>query len=269
MSGQVSGQVWDQVWDQVSGQVSGQVWDQKLEEFSWSYETLAWRSEFSFYDFFYRIGITEHEGLKKYLDYLKSGVFFAVFLNDFAIVCRRPKSVRRDISKNLDSDQLPAIEWRDGYKLWFLHGVAFEEPTWKRIVEQKMTLPELAKLNLGADQRAVAIQMLRPDRLLKEMKAKKIATGEKYSKLLEKFGEDYCAATFPWSLNKPTELYQVDNFMDTGRTEYCMLMEHPSIKGKSYIEWVEPEVGKKADADLAQAHAFGISVKEYFEAVEA
>jgi len=259
----------DQVWDQVWGQVSDQVKKQKLKMFSWTWEAMAWRSDFSFYDFFYQIGVTQHEGLKKYLDYLNSGVFFGVFTEGYAIVCRRPQAVRRDVNHALDSDQLPAIEWRDGYKLWFLHGVAFEEPVWNKIISQELTLPELAKMELGADQRAVAIQMLRPDRLLEQMNAKLIATGKKYSKLLEEFGEDYCAANFPWSLNKPTELYEVPNFMDTGETEYCMKMEHPSIKDKFYIEWIEPEIGKKKDADLCQAHAFGMTVEQYFMASEA
>jgi len=220
-------------------------------------------------DFFYQIGVTEYEGLKKYLDYLQSGVFFAIFLEGVAIVSRRPTAIRRDQNHSLDSDQLPAIEFRDGYKLWFLHGVAFEEPVWKKIISQELTLPELAKMNLGADQRAVAIQMLRPDRLLKQLGAVKIATGKKYTKLQDTYGEDDCAKFFPWSLNTPTELYEVKNFMDTSRTEYCMKMEHPSIKGKFYIEWVEPEIGKKADADLAQAHAFGMSIEQYLVASEA
>jgi len=243
---------------------------ERLETFTWSWESLAWRSDdFSFYDFFYKIGVTDHDGLKRYLDYLQSGVFFSIFLEGFAIVSRRPTAIRRDTSHALDSDQLPAIEFKDGYKLWFLHGVAFEEDVWKKVVSQELTLPELAQLDLGADQRAVAIQMLRPDRLLEQMGAKKIATGLKYTKLQDMYGEDYCASNFPWSLNTPTELYEVKNFMDTGRTEYCMKMEHPSIKGKFYIEWIEPEIGKKADADLAQAHAFGMTVEEYFNASEA
>lgn len=99
---------------------------------------------------------------------------------------------------------------------------------------------------LNADQRAVAVQMLRPDRLLKQVNAKLIHTGI-----------------------KGTELYEVPNFMDTGDTEYCMKMEHPSIKGKFYIEWVEPKIGEQKDADLAQAVAFGFTKEQYLEAEEA
>lgn len=57
--------------------------------------------------------------------------------------------------------------------------------------------------------------------------------------------------------------------MDTGDTEYCMKMEHPSIKGKFYIEWVEPKIGEQKDADLAQAVAFGFTKEQYLEAEEA
>jgi hypothetical protein len=278
----VESQVWSQVWSQVESQVQSQVWSQ-VQSRVWSqvrsqvgaYEpfasnTIAYYAGYTSYlDFFDRIGIVKEPKLAEYLKFMKSGAFMGIYLDGLAIVCRRPQAVRRDTNNDLDSDQLPAIEWRDGYKLHYLHGVYFEEPLWKKIISQDITLPELAKLDIGADQNAIAIQMLRPDRLLEQMKAVKIDTGKKYSKLLEQFGEDYCAANFPWSLNNPTELYEVKNFMDTGETEYCMLMEHPSIKGKQYIEWIEPEVGVKADADLAQAHAFGMTIEEYFQAVEA
>ena len=48
-----------------------------------------------------------------------------------------------------------------------------------------------------------------------------------------------------------------------------MKMEHPSIKDKFYIEWVEPEICEQADADLAQATAFGETIEQYMTAIEA
>lgn len=44
---------------------------------------------------------------------------------------------------------------------------------------------------------------------------------------------------------------------------------HPDRGRKQYVGWDEPAFGKKHDADLAQATAAGVSVKQYIEAVEA
>ena len=168
-----------------------------------------------------------------------------MFLSDYAIVCRRPLATRRDDQKLLSNDQKPAIGWRDGYKLYYLHGVHFEQDLWEKIVKQELTLPDIAKIG-DADKSAVAIQFLKPDLLLKQVGAKLINTGE-----------------------KGTRLYEVKNFMDTGETEFCIRMTHPSIPNKEFIEWVEPSVGKQKDADFAQATAFQITKKEYLQAIEA
>ena len=67
-------------------------------------------------------------------------------------------------------------------------------------------------------------------------------------------------------LDLGVELYEVKNFMDTGDTEYCMKLEHPSIKGKFYIEWAHPDNGKTKDADYCMAVSRGLTKEEYLEA---
>ena len=99
--------------------------------------------------------------------------------------------------------------------------------------------------------------------MLKGIKAKLIDTGSKYKKLGFKGRQE-------------TELYKVENFTgmisgtndETGDTEYCIKMKHPSLDDE-YIEWVEPSVGAKKDADLAQAVAFGWTKDQYMMAEEA
>lgn len=111
--------------------------------------------------------------------------------------------------------------------------------------------------------------MLGVDNLLREMDAKLIATGNKYIRW-QQTSEDY-----DWIHHEPTKLYQVNNFRGTSETEYCIVMEHPSIKGKKYLEWCSPETisnarTKKVNlADYCQAEAFGIELQEYINALEA
>jgi hypothetical protein len=164
---------------------------------------------------------------------------------DVAHLVRKPIRLVRNANGRLHYDHGKAIEWADGKGFYYLNGVEFDEKTFTDIVEQKVTLETLGNIT-DADKRAVAVQMLKPELLLKQVNAKLINTGL-----------------------KGTKLYEVKNFMDTGRTEYCMHMQHPSIKGTSYIEWVEPSIGKQANADLCQATAFGVPLEDYLAAVEA
>ena len=248
VSGQVYGQVRGQVYDQVSDQVSGQVRDQKLTAYYFAYEDLAFASGWvAFYDYFEKIGVVKHKAFKRYKKMLKSGIFMTILFENVALACRRPKAVRRDDQGRLHSDQKPAIEWRDGYKLYYLHGQHVNESLWKRIVSQEMTLKDIMDIR-NADERTMAFSMLRPDRLLEAMNAKLIHTGI-----------------------KGTKLYQVDDFAekvlgDTSRiknsTEYCMVMQDASTD-RVFLEWVDPKIGQQEDADLAQATALQIPLEDY------
>lgn len=207
--------------------------------------------------------------------------------NDFVMVCERPEAIHIE-NNRLHSDHEMAIRWPDGWGLHFLDGVRFTGEEWQKIVDQKFSLEDLAKEGMGADKSAVAIKYLKPDLLLKHCNAKLIHKGvERYNtdrvmrlwlrlnghdvpnkgKISKELIEIYAEA-------HRTFLYQVDNFMNTGNTQYCMRMSHPSI-GREYIEWVPPEVGKQKDADLAQASAWRdkdgtpIPVEDWLLAIQA
>jgi hypothetical protein len=182
--------------------------------------------------------VTKNEGLKKYLDYLHSGVFFAVFLNDFAIICRPPQFIARDNEHNLHNDSRSAIGWRDGYELHYLRGEYFEKDLWTKITSQTITASEVMQIE-DVDQRTTAISMLKPEEMLAQLKATLIDTG-----------------------SEGTQLYECKNFMGTGKTEYCMKMKDWSTP-REFIEFVPPEIGKKHDAVFAQASAYGIPTEDY------
>ena len=225
---QLWGQLRDQLRDQLGGQLVGQLGGQ-LDQ--WELQHYMWMDYVAELD-----GIeADSEKLEKLrlLSKLGEHSFWIAPLVDGAAFCERPIRLVRDDNHNLHYDHGQAIEFPDGWGGYYLHGVRFKEPIYNKIVEQKFTIKDLTEIE-NADARAVAVQMMRPDRLLKHVGAKLINTG--------KLG---------------TRLYQVDNFMDTGETEYCMLMDDASTP-RQFIEWVEPTIGKQADADLAQASAFGV-----------
>jgi hypothetical protein len=234
----VGDSVWASVWASVRASVRASVWDSVGDSVR-SYDVAGWSSWAKFFSEEF-----EHNALEDWCLYSEQ-VSGGILSDDVAHLVRKPKRLVRNANGLLHYDHDKAIEWNDGYGFYYLNGVEFDEKTWKTIVEENLTLTSLGKIE-NADQRAVAVQMLRPDRLLKQVKAKLVNVGQ-----------------------KGTELYEVPNFMDTGETEYCMKMEHPSIKGKYYIEWVEPSIGKQKDADLCQAVAFGFTKEQYLEAEEA
>ena len=129
---QVAAQVWnqvgDQVGDQVAAQVADQVWKQKLEYFTPAAENLLTDSGWvPFYDYFKRISIVEHKLFDKYMEYLKNGVFYTIFLGGAAFLCGRPEYIKRDEQNRLHCEDGPAIRWKDGYCNYFWHGVSVPE----------------------------------------------------------------------------------------------------------------------------------------------
>ena len=237
VSDQVGSQVMSQVMSQVGAHVGDQVRDQVRDCKLKYYDTLCRGVGFcsgwiSYYSYFQDIGINTTESFKKYSDLLNdSGVWNSITLKGVAIIYGRPNEVRRDANNRLHCDQDAAIVWPSGYCQYYLKGVCFDEITWRKIITHKFEISDLAKIN-NADARAVALSMLRPDLLLEHVNAVETHIGI-----------------------KGTKLYAVPNFMDTGEDQFCMLMECPST-GRNFIEWVEPEIGRMNDADLAQANAW-------------
>jgi hypothetical protein len=78
----------------------------------------------------------DDEDLTAYKAFLFSGVFMAIFLADYAIICRRPHRVTLDDNGLLHNDEGPAVRWRDGSELYFLHGTQVS----KKMVEKKRTV---------------------------------------------------------------------------------------------------------------------------------
>ncbi len=55
---------------------------------------------------------------------LDSGVYDMLQFKELCIVCAKPEHISRDEENRLYSEEGEAIRWRDGFKLWFWHGVA-------------------------------------------------------------------------------------------------------------------------------------------------
>lgn len=84
----------------------------------------------AFYDFWHRVNALTDDEAKDVLrlkEYMFSGAFDSVFLDGCAIVVAQPNYFKRDINRDLHCGNGPAVEWRDGEKLFYWHGVAVNE----------------------------------------------------------------------------------------------------------------------------------------------
>jgi len=100
---------------------------------------------------------------------------------DFVMVCARPKTISRDEDGRLHCDTGKAIEYQDGYGLYLLHGVTFEEDLWKKVVSKKMPFEEILAIE-DVDQRTQAMKYGDAVQFLKHAKAELLDEKVKYTK---------------------------------------------------------------------------------------
>jgi hypothetical protein len=85
---------------------------------------------------------------------------------NFVMVCARPTKIARDEQGRLHNDSGKAIEYPDGWGLYMLAGVRFEEDLWKRVVSGQMSLKEILDIQ-NTEQRLQAMRF-NPNALMKE-----------------------------------------------------------------------------------------------------
>jgi len=76
---------------------------------------------------------------------------------NFVIACARPKSINRNVRGQLHSDTGKSIEYPDGWGLYHLNGVRFEEDLWREVVSKKMPFQDILAIK-DIDQRRQAMK---------------------------------------------------------------------------------------------------------------
>ena len=122
---QVWDQVGDQVWDQVRAQVRAQVKKEKLSIYSFANHGSIWDYGWcSFFFFFKEVGVVQHDKFNEFIKLKETGLYDMIQLDGLCVVCEMPKYIKRDDQHKMHNISGPSIEWSDGYKLWFYHGIA-------------------------------------------------------------------------------------------------------------------------------------------------
>jgi hypothetical protein len=140
-----------------------------------------------------------------------------------------------------------AVEWSDGNGYYFLHGVPFSAPLYTKVINAELTLDEVAALG-NADLRSIALSYMSFERLTKNANTRLLDTGVKGTEL--------------YRLPLPHRIAR-DRVGGYGGYDYFIFMRDSSHPEREFIEWVDPTIGRQRNAELCQAHAFGISVEEW------
>ena len=186
---QVRSQVWSQVrsqvWSQVWSQVESQVWSQglKYEPFS-AYGSITDYGWVSFYDFFSQIGVVENKDFDQFKALLLSGIYDMIQLNGFCIVSGLPSKINRDDADRLHCLTGPAIEFKDGYSQYYIHGRAINAEIFNKAASGTLTRDEFVS-ETNDEIRSAYFEILGSERLMKLLEAELIDS----SSIIHKNGE--------------------------------------------------------------------------------
>lgn len=127
----------------------------------------------SFYDFFTRIGVVNHENFNKWLEFLHCGPWEVYAFNECAVVCRRPLTMIRDKEGRLHNQSGPCVTWADGWSSYCWHGIEVD-PNWIYHPETITVKQILDQQNVEV--RRVMMEMIGFDRFARESEMKVLDT---------------------------------------------------------------------------------------------
>lgn len=128
-----------------------------------------WLTMADFYD--QVCGITQNDDLRRYVSFLKKGVFELTAFGRTAVILNAPREVYLNDEFRPHSISKPAITWRDGSRNYYLHGIPFNEELWRKVKDRTITAKETMSLR-NIEQRTIALRIIGYDRVLQELGAK-------------------------------------------------------------------------------------------------
>lgn len=74
-------------------------------------------------EYWQRLNIVRDDRAQRYVDWLKSGVWYSLYFENAVFLCGAPDHVGRDERGRLHSSEGPAMRWDDGWSIYAWHGV--------------------------------------------------------------------------------------------------------------------------------------------------
>ena len=220
------------------------VWQnvEQYESFA-SYGNISDYGWVSFYDFFQQIGIVTDSKFTDFKNLLLSGIYDMIQLNGFCIVSNLPSKIFRNADGRLHNPNGAAIEFRDGYKLYFINGRAIPEDIFLSTLEGRITKQQfLTERNVEI--KGAIYEILGQKKMLDLLGAKEIHTQQ----IVHKNGDIETV-----TLLKTEEVFEeIDN-----QPFAWVRMSCPST-GTQYLQGVEPHHNSALEA-IASLSPFSAS----------
>lgn len=130
------------------------------------------------YDFLREIAVLSSAALDAFIAFLKSGCFMTALSKDAAVVVRRPTFIKFNNSMFLHSEDGPAVQWRDGHKVYCLNGILVPE---KVVITPASQLDPIFILKVrNAEARMEVVKKIGIDKLITALKGRLIDTWKGY-----------------------------------------------------------------------------------------
>jgi len=179
----------------------------------------------------------------------RQGLGWLVPANNEILLVPRPRMSTAEGRTDLlhDDTGRPAAEWDDGSGYYFIQGVQFTPAMYRSVVEGELSLAQIADLP-DSDQRSIALTYLDFENLLSKASARVVDRGRRGTTL--------------YRIRLPVRIAD-DRPDGHGPFDYFIHMRDASHPEREFVEWVDPAVAEIGDAELCQAHAFGITLHEW------
>ena len=227
---QLNSQLYSQLRSQLDSQLNSQLYP--INNNRWILVWwLAWGGWYAFAKY---IGVEfDSKVLKIFMDFV-TNVSFIIPYEGIAFVSETPKISWEE--GKLHNTEGKAVEYADGYGLYSLFGVNFDEKLFKKVTSKKVTLKTIFSIE-NMEQRMAGLKLVGVEKLLKS----------KHSTKLDKS-------------DRGNTLYKIEYVFD--QTAYYLHYKCPST-GRVYVSGIDPEVGVGGDADECMGWKFGLSKEEY------
>lgn len=216
--------------NELKSELDGESWNNW--EFVWEYYESIW----ALFIREFRPNLKVVKRNKKKIDALQkiveAGNCYLWISKDTIYVLPFPE-IHLDEGKRLHNTKGYALKIADKKTYW-IHGVKFPKTLWQRVKNPRVRLKTILSLK-NTEQRMAVLRLHGIERVLEK------------GKLIHKS-------------KKGNELYLVEGVFRN--PTYFLKFSCPST-GRVFVEGVRPDVGKKGDADLAQASMWGLTKKEY------
>jgi citrate lyase gamma subunit len=237
--------IWSNIWSNIESNIGlnirsniesnieSNIRSNNLEFFVFSSNDATWCHWYIYQKYYFDNGLLKKDKYSRKLDkYLNSVIdtWMCLYFDGIAIVSRKPK-VRLNVNGFLHSDEFPAVEFKDGYKLYYLNGVSFKEELWRKVVSHSMSLKEVMEI-VDIDQRTQAMKYVDVKELIKEFDGKTLSTYQKFT--IDGKQVDYSLVMIP----KNDKLFTVDS--------YHAVYSCPSTD-KVYMSGIDPKIGIRGD----------------------